>query len=576
MRSWNANLQVSFPRSPDIHFDQTDELQKGYRYSDSSDSNRSITFTQALLRCSAIEEVLACIVCNARMRSELSQAWSSVREDLSSSDDTSDAQLAAAALNQVLARVLSGEESVWFDIVSILLSPHGNDDTEVPQDKYEEDMKIREFADWVARCDRTGFRSVELNLIRILKRDWYDDYLQLERRELAQSVDLKRNQILVGSDTDVWQRTQLSTELVDLYESVRDNLDASAMHRSEEKKLVLSKLEEYKSQVEARKSSCMSSQASSIERQSVIKINCEKTETEFRPRLQQVMESRISTDKRIMDLEDEKRRLRQELERVSTELVTATNDQRECMLQEETIREELKQNRGKLEKMMSMEIREETEAKTDFEVFTRCFVAIRNSTDRLGQVFADSANELNEVYTHFNNAFVEAVQDHVSTLCDTIQDIYRQVRRQADELDNARKNRNSHSMTQLLVTPAVVTTNDTTEEFSASLERVDLRIADCEQKLKASAKDMERFRSMFASFFARFEAKISSNRLLKGEVDKVNVVFGETDRLLKKHNIVPSPIPVPASAVTVVVEDTNEENTPAEGKYVIEETTSEN
>lgn len=77
---------------------------------------------------------------------------------------------------------------------------------------------------------------------------------------------------------------------------------------------------------------------------------------------------------------------------------------------------------------------------------------------------------------------------------------------------------------------------------------------------------------MFGNFFARFEAKISSNRLLKGEVDKVNVVFGETDRLLKKHNIVPSPIPVPASAVTVVVEDdTNDgENTPPEAaKFAI-------
>jgi len=82
---------------------------------------------------------------------------------------------------------------------------------------------------------------------------------------------------------------------------------------------------------------------------------------------------------------------------------------------------------------------------------------------------------------------------------------------------------------------------------------------------------MDKFRTMFGNFFGQFETRISSNRLLKGEVDKVNVVFGETDRLLKKHNIIPSPIPVPSSSVTVVVDDMTE-NTPPKGKFVIEET----
>ena len=508
------------------------------------------------------------------MRSELSAVWSNVKQEISGQRDVSDAQLAAAALYQLLSRVMSGEEPLWFDLISILLSPHGNDDTDVPQDKYEEDVKIHEFADWVARCERTGFRSVELRLIRLLKRDWYEDYLELERRELAMSVDAKKNQILSSSDSsDMWQRTQLSTELVDLYESIRDNLDASAMHKSEEKKSILLKLDEFKSNVEVKKDECVCSQKNSIDRQSVIKANSDKTEAEFRPRLQHVMEARISVDKRIMDLEDEKRRLRLELERVSNEIVNATNEQRECMLNEESIREELRQNRDKFNKMLETEIKEEDESKTDFEVYTRCGVAIRNSAERLGEVFSNSANELNDVYTQFDNAFVEAVQDHVSILCDTIQDIYREVRRFSDEVDNARKNRNSHSMSQLLVGGAAPSSSEeTTEEFNASIERVDLRISECEQKLKQSAKSMEKFRSMFGNFFSRFESKISSNRLLKGEVDKVNVVFGETDRLLKKHNIVPSPIPVPASAVTVITDDEINENTPPEEKFAIGET----
>jgi hypothetical protein len=360
---------------------------------------------------------------------------------------------------------------------------------------------------------------------------------------------------------------------VDLYESVRDNLDACAMHRSEEKKQIVSKLEEYKTELEKRKNACEMSQTNSIERQTVIKTNSENTETEFRPKLQQIMGNRINVDKRITDLEDEKRRLRLELERVSSDLVAATNEQRTCMLAEDAIREELKQNRMKFESMLATEIREETESKIDFEVYTRCSVAIRNSGERLGDVFSASSNELNDVYTQFNNAFVEAVQDHVSILCDTIQEVYRQVRRHGDDLDVARKSRNSHSMTHLLVAPPSLSTEGTTEEFSASLERVDLRIAEIEQKMKQGARDLDRFRIMFGNFFSRFETKISSNRLLKGEVDKVNVVFGETDRLLKKHNIIPSPIPVPATAVTVMVDESNE-TVCSKDKMVLEEGSS--
>jgi hypothetical protein len=442
---------------------------------------------------------------------------------------------------------MSGDESVWCDLVSILLAPHGHDENEIPVDKYEEDAKIgNKTADWVARCERIGFRSIEIQLVRTLKKGWYSEYLEMERREFALLADQKRSELM--SAVDVWTRSQLSQELIDIYESIRDNLDTSAMHRSEEKKGVFVRLEAAGNDVEKMRQSCTISQTNAAERQSVIQKNSETTELEYRPKLQKIMERRIEIDNRISFLESEKRRLRLELEKVSNDLVSATNEQREAMIVEETIRGELRASRVKFESMLDTEYREESESRTDFEILSRCAVAIRNSKDRLSDLYTSSTSDLNDVCTQFDNAFTESVQDHVLILCETIEEIYRRVWKISDELENIKKSRNTHSMSQILRRPPASTVADDHEEFSASVEGYEVRISECESKLGLAVIEVEKFFSVFRAFFSRFETKITSNRLLKGQVDKVGIVYGEVEKMLQKHGVLTR---IPPSAVTV-------------------------
>ena len=558
---------------------QADDQQKGYRYQDTTtDESRFLTFTQVLLRSSAIEEIFACIVCSPKLRSELMTAWGSVRDDspdaspssgrTHANSEVTEAQLGCSTLYQFLRRTMTGDEAVWFDIVSILFSPHGHDDTEMPQDIGEEDVKIRErsnsSADWFARCERKGFRATEMALISSLKKDWFDDWLEVERRDLAATVDIKKNQLLQRTTSPgpsqafadpngpMWQKVKLSGELVDLYESVKDNLDSCTMHRSETRKEILTVLEEKNKLVETGKETARVDQQSSAQRQVVIKENAKSTEAEFQPKLKSVLDDRTVVDGQIASLEEEKRRLKMELEKVSGQLVAAQTAQRKCMESEQGLRTEMGVNRDKFASMLLAEVREEGESKIDFEIRTRCVLAIRNAKERIESLYRMTGSELNDIYTQFDNAFVEAVQDHMTVMCESIQEIYRRVKRLADEMEAVKRTKNSQSMSEMMHSAL---NEYEKEEFSASVERLAMKILEIETKLKNERAEVDRFDAIVAAFFKRFESKLTSNRLLKGEVDKVNVVFAETERILTKYSLEKKAPVVAADTQQLVVEE---------------------
>ena len=567
VRSWLAQLQ-------------NDANHKGYRYpEEGSDNSRSLSFTQVLLRSSCVEELLACVVCNPTVRADLISAWATIKDESPDStpsserthanSDLSVGQLAASSLYQLLTKTLTGEESVWFDIVSILFSPHGHDETYVPEDRMEEDVKIREransSADWVARCERIGFRAVELQLVRSLKRDWYMDWLEAERRELATLVDSKKNQMINRTssgefpDTNgaLWQKVSLSGDLVDLYEQIKDNLDTCAMHRTEEKKALLTALDVQSSEVEKLRILAESEQVKSLDRQTGIRLNADETEVEYKPKLEAILEQRVGIDERIKSLESEKLRLKIELERVSAALVTAQTEQRVNMETEDRTRGELNSSRIKFETMLESEQAEESESKLDASLNGRCLGSIQNTKDRVGAYFSEKGNELNDIYTQFDNAFIEAVQDHITVLCESIQEIYRQCKKIGDDLETTKKSKTAQSMSQVL---NAALNEFEKEEFSASLERLNIRTVELEGKLGEEAKEVKKFAEVFAEFFKRFETKLTSNRLLKGEVDKVKVVLGEADKILNKYAMVSTTtVAPPTVADTLIEEDISDE-----------------
>ena len=542
---------------------QADSTQKGYRYPDEFD-DKSLSFTQVFLRSSCLEELLACVVCNSALRLELGESWVFLKDTMSpdaspSSDRThansnlSVAQLAASALFQVLLRTMTTAEDGWFDIVSLLFAPHGRDETDVPTDTREEDIKIRQranssSADWVARCERAGFRSVELGLIRVMKREWYSEWLEMERRDLAVLVDLKKDELSTSLDNDLWTRVTLSGELVDLYEKIRDNLDTCTVRHVEESKSLVCAIDLRLTEFGSMRSTAEADQVKSVDRQAWIGNSATETEAEYKPKIESIILQRVSIDEKISELESRKRDLKLELEQVSARLVEAQCEQRINMETEDAVRAELNEARIKFERMLESEVHEAGESAKDWSVCERGISVVGNSRNQIvGSQSTDSA-KLGEVYAQFDNAFVEAVQDHISVLCESIQEIYRRCKRVCDDLESTKKSKTAQSMSQVLGNGM---TDFEREEFNASVERINLRLVQLESKLREESLHVTKFAETFTNFFTRYEAKLNVNRLLKGEVDKVNVVLGEAEKLLTKYR----PQKTPEAVATTVFEE---------------------
>jgi hypothetical protein len=487
--------------------------------------------------------LIALICCNAFFRAELGRAWPSVRDDLSK-EGVSESQLAAVYLYKLLSKILQGDDLVWFKAIQILLSPHGNDSEDLFDDM--------EKSGWYARCEKTRFRFLELSLISSLKSDWYDDWLEKDRRDLAAAVDLKRNHITqsgVGFD-QIWQRIKLSSELVDLYESVKDNLDDCTLHRASRKKNISENLMNKKQTAETLIKQCNFEKTKSNDKGEVIKKNLDSVEDEFKPRLEAVLEERTAIDFKIASLEEEKRRLKLELERVAQELVEAQSVQRDAMKYETQLRNELGSARSKISELLNKETIYQNACTIDSELTEQLVGIIRDVEKNSEIAHQESSNQLGEIYTQFDNAFVEAVQDHMVVLAESIQELFRRSKRLADELESVKRARNAQSVSSMLHSSLKESEK---EEFSASAERLDVKVNDILDRLSEQANQVSQFNSMFEEFYKRFEAKLSSNRLLKGEVDKIKIVHSETERILKKY-IVDIPI-IPAKVPELLVED---------------------
>ena len=137
-------------------------------------------------------------------------------------------------------------------------------------------------------------------------------------------------------------------------------------------------------------------------------------------------------------------------------------------------------------------------------------------------------------------------------MCESIQEIYRRVKRLADEMEAVKRTKNSQSMSEMMHSAL---NEYEKEEFSASVERLAMKILEIETKLKNERAEVDRFDAIVAAFFKRFESKLTSNRLLKGEVDKVNVVFAETERILTKYSLEKKAPVVAADTQQLVVEE---------------------
>ena len=531
LRGWTGNML-------------SDDQPKAFRYPDlATGTEKHLTFTQVLLRSSAIEELMAFIVSTPHMRTSISDSWPSVRQYVGlDMEDLSHAQLVSAHLYQFLSRALSTiDDKMWFELVKMLLAPHGEDMFPKSDEVSEEEGVSDLTRGWLEHCEKTGFRWLEISALSKLKRDWYDDWLEKERRDLATLVDTKRTRLI---QTDVqestWSKILLSGELVDLYESVKDNLDDCAAHRTSVRKSISGELSATISGAKKQVSLAETNKSKYHARQEELAASTQQLESQYKPKLDAILEERSTIDFKIASLEEEKQRLKRELERVSQELVDAQTAQRDAMDYESQVRAELGANRSKLAQQLTKEKQAEQACIRDTEMNMQFAELIANMQAALDTNFEAQTTQLGEVYTQFDSAFIEAVQDHMSILCDCVQDLYRRIKRLSDETESVKRTRNAQSVTQMLHL-----NGSEKEEFSATEERLDVKLNELSDRLSVEAANLEKFDRLFSEFYKRFETKLASNRLIRGEVDKIRIVYGEADKVVQKYIAKPAVVKGP-------------------------------
>ncbi len=478
---------------------------------------------------------------SSKLRLELISAWTWVKErPLLEGNELSNAQLAAVHLYQFLKKCLAAEEPIWYELVLVLLLTHGGDvdgDGDHPDEEFHNGRSRSDTSIyWLQRCERSGFRWLELSMISALKKDWYDDFLEKERRDLAVTVDQKRSQLVQNDSSDdvdpKWQKIQLSAELVDLYETVKDNLDECNTHRTSARKDRASTLIATKVAAERSIAAATEDIENSRSRQSNVQTSTEELDALFKPRLDGILEERTAIDFKISALEEQKRKLKLELERVSQELVEVQAAQRDAMDYESQVRSELTASRLKLTQMLTKEKVDQGSFELDCDLNDKLVNLINSFQESSEVTYQKKSLTLGEVYAQFDNAFIEAVQEHMTTLSECIQDIFRRIKKLADESESIKRSRNAQSVTQLLHSSF---NGNETEEFSATAERLDVKLSELSERLTLQASQLEIFNSTFNEFYKRFGSKLSSNRLIRGEVDKIRYVYNEADKVMQKY-----------------------------------------
>ena len=477
---------------------------------------------------------------------ELWGAWRTVKDDSPDASPTSDrthatsdyseAQLAASLLYQLFSRTLSGGDKVWFELVATLLSPHGHDSRAGVE---EEESK----ESWVSRCDRSGFRSLELGMLTQMKKDWLDNWLEEERREMAIILDQKRGELveriptltnLTDPNAGLWLRIRLSAELVDLYEAVKDNLDVCNMRRAESRKDAVSVSIQKKKEAEKMLEKAVNEKINANERQKILNRDSVQSDNDFKPQLEAVMEQRSAIDSRITKLEIEKARLRIELERVSGELADAQSAQRVVMDAEFDLRNQIGDTRNRFASLMVHELEEEKAEQVDMEIYAKEVKILDQIHASIDAEFAIASTELGEIYAQFDNAFIEAVQDHLIVLSDMMDEMHRAVKRLCEELDMIYRTRSSQALSRRIVGVE----QEEKEELDAMTERLNVKSFDLENKLRSeTGSEVDKFSATFKTFHKRFESKFSSNRLLNGQVEKISETLALTQALIHKYTL---------------------------------------
>jgi len=171
--------------------------------------------------------------------------------------------------------------------------------------------------------------------IAAMKMDWSEEVLYNERKELALRAEFLKQELklLEGSDTEehTKKRIDLSAQLLQAYDAVRQNLHTSRAHRDEVRHVREQDLEQLQQQIQARAVGLQSFAESCTSQQKDLEGELHQSQDSIKLQLQHMDEVRVGIDKEIDELDERKRQLRIELDTVSRQLDEARLRQKQHM-----------------------------------------------------------------------------------------------------------------------------------------------------------------------------------------------------------------------------------------------------
>jgi len=260
-----------------------------------------------------------------------------------------------------------------------------------------------------------------LNIVQVTKCDWQEEQLRAERKDLALRAEGLRQEIHrlgaePGEDRDAWynQRTQLSTDLLNTYQAVRQNLEEAQNHRRELITARESDLRLLEEQIQAQAIGLEGSAKAAADKQRQLEAELRQSRDGFQAQLQQMDEARAEVDRELTELEERKRKLRMELDEVSRTLDEVRTKQRQHMEVCDKRRAELAEQKATFKEQIDNEDSAAKEAERNKGLAERTQELVRATDTLLQQTLGTQLEELTRKQTQFQDHFKELLRGHLT------------------------------------------------------------------------------------------------------------------------------------------------------------------
>jgi len=179
------------------------------------------------------------------------------------------------------------------------------------------------------------------SLAAMLKKDWREEYLERERKRMGVDAERLRLEVVAmkaaGNETEA-ERLELlrnrcvkSQSLINLYDDVAKNIQDSLTHVETHKKAQTEATDKLRTAMGKYQETMSASNKVSEERRSQLQQELQQSTAGLRDSIKSQEEERADIDQQIEDLESRKRELKMEVEKISGELFSLREKQRQQM-----------------------------------------------------------------------------------------------------------------------------------------------------------------------------------------------------------------------------------------------------